>query len=338
MSTTMRKVVITELGASVDVLKFVTVELPAPGRNESQVEIIYAGFSGGDNNMRNGWYPMQKAAPLTPGYCFVGRVRSNGPGASTHAPGTLVVACTVYDSDAEAINIPEKYLNAVPEGVSPQVACALTLDWNTAYGMVHRAAKVTKGQRVFVHGLSGAVGYALLKLCKLQGATVYGTASARNHDSLRELGAEPFVYTDKKWIEAMKEIGGVHAAFDPLGFESYDESFSILTNAEPSIMVGFGQNSAAFNGDNSRSHLPFLLKLFARNAVPFCKKSTTFYYITRDQKTFKPELEALFKMAQDGKIEVPIKTVWEFDDIKEAHRSWGKTPGIGSQLVRIGKE
>lgn len=336
-TTTNRKVVITEFGESVDVIKIVTEQLVAPAKHEVQVEIMYAGFAGADYNMRRGWYPLQKKAPLTPGYCFVGRVRTNGPGSSLHQPGTIVTALTVYDSDSEAINIPEKYLTPVPLGpnLSLQQATALPLDWATAYGMVYRTAKVTKGQRVFIHGLSGAVGYATMLLCQLKGAHVYGTASERNHDALRELGAEPFVYTDKKWIEAIKKLGGVHAVFDPLAFESWDESYSVLTAEEPSVLIGYGYNQGALNGERARSTVPCTLALVAKNARVWSNKSTNVFFIRRDQSTYKPDLAALFRLVEEGKINVPIKAVWDLDDIKEAHRSWGKIEGMGSLLIRV---
>jgi NADPH:quinone reductase-like Zn-dependent oxidoreductase len=86
-----------------------------------------------------------------------------------------------------------------------------------AYGMVYRVAQVSKGQKVFIHGLSSSVGYALLTLCKPQGAEVYGTAS--QHEDLRKDGVTPFSYKDKHWIQTVKDMGGVQAAFDALGFE-----------------------------------------------------------------------------------------------------------------------
>lgn len=95
--------------------------------------------------------------------------------------------------------------------------------------------------------MSGAVGYATMVLCQLQGATVYGTASARSHSAVREMGATPFDFRDKKWISAMQEVGGAHVVFDPLGFESWDESYSI-TSPSDGLLVGYGGNSGTFAG------------------------------------------------------------------------------------------
>ncbi|KAK1450347.1 hypothetical protein CMEL01_07683 [Colletotrichum melonis] len=307
-ATTIRKAVITEFG-DVSKVQIIQDTIEPPPANHVQVSTIYSGFSGADINMRKGVYPMQKKAPLTPGYCLVGTVKTTGPGCTSKlSPGDLVACLTIYDAEAELVNLPEKYLIRVPPGTDLQQATALILDWNTAYAMVFDVAKVSKGQRVFIHGVSGAVGYALMKLCQLQGAEVYGTASERNHAAAREQGAHPFVYTDKKWMQAVKELGGADAVFDPLGFESWDESFSVLSPT--GILVGYGGNLRSLNDESEHGSviLP-TMKLMARGMVPFCGKRTKFYYITRDDATFEPNLKALLELVAEGKITVPIKKV-----------------------------
>jgi hypothetical protein len=72
------------------------------------------------------------------------------------------------------MNLPEKFVLPVTEGVDLRQATALILAWATAYGMLAHSARVTRGQRISVHGLSGAVGTALLHLAQLRGAEVFG--------------------------------------------------------------------------------------------------------------------------------------------------------------------
>ena len=50
-----------------------------------------------------------------------------------------------------------------------------------------------EGDTVLVHGASGGVGLYAVQLARLRGARVIATAGERNHDLLRELGAEPVV-------------------------------------------------------------------------------------------------------------------------------------------------
>jgi NADPH:quinone reductase-like Zn-dependent oxidoreductase len=336
MSTTIRKALIPTYGDA-SVVQIVDAQVETPPAKQVQIKVIFAGMGGADIQMREGSYPMQNKAPLTPGYTLVGRVHINGPDCSKFQHGDLVVCLTVHDAQAELVNLPEKYLVAVPEGLDLQQAVAMTLDWSTAYGMVYRCAKVTKGKRVFIHGLSGAVGHALFTLCKLEGAEVYGTASQSKHAELREMGATPFVYTDKNWIMAMNTINGAHIVFDALGFESWDESWSILApRAEGGgHLVGYGGNLNLLTGEKPRNQIPSIAKLLARNAVPFCPHHTSFFYISRDQSTFQPELTALFDMVLQGKIRAPIKKVWTLETYPQAHREWNSTPGVGSVVVKI---
>ena len=228
MPVNIRKVVITEFGGP-STVRVEDAVLPYPPADHVQVKISYSGFSGSDINMRLGVYPLQRKAPLTPGYCLVGTVHINGAQSTRFRPGDCVACLSIYDAEATFANLPEQHLIPVPKGLDLQQATALVLDWNTAYAMVTRVARVSKGQTVFVHGLSGAVGYAVMTLCQREGAHVYGTASERNHAALRELGATPFSYSDKKWIAEMRALQGVQAVFDPLGFESWDESYSIVS-------------------------------------------------------------------------------------------------------------
>ena len=337
MSTPIRKALISGFGDPSNI-SIITSEISGPAKNEVQVKPLYAGLGGSDINMRLGTYPMQKSFPLTPGYCLIGRVQLNGPDSSKFKKNDLVACLTVYDAQSELVNLPEKYLIPVPGGVDLIQGVPLILDWSTAYGMVFRTAKVSKGQRVFVHGLSGSVGYAIFKLCELQGAQVYGTASASNHAALREAGAIPFEYKNKKWIEEMKAIGGAHAVFDPLGFESWDESWSINAK-EGGHVIGYGGNARTLNPDEEHgSQALAVTKLLSRNLVPFCPHKTSFYYVTRDQKTFEPELKALFELLRDGKITVPIKKVWTLEEVPEAHRTWASASGpsgFGSTVVKV---
>ncbi|KAM5341932.1 hypothetical protein ACJ41O_014963 [Fusarium nematophilum] len=335
MSTTIRKAVITEFGGP-SVVKIVEGSIPAPPANHVQVATIYSGFSGADINMRRGVYPRQKGAPLTPGYCLVGTVTANGPKCAQFRRGDIVACLTKYDAQSELVNLPEKYLVKVPSGLDLQQVTALILDWCTAYAMVHQVAKVSSGQRVFIHGISGAVGYATMKLCQLQGADVYGTASERNHEAIREQGGTPFVYTNKDWMQAMKDLGGAHAVFDSIGLESFDESYSILTN--DGIVVGYSINMQSLNGEAPRPVVWPMIKFLAKGKIPFRQKRTAFYLISRDDADYDANLKALLDLLSKRKITVPIRRVWKLDEVPEAHRQWSSGTGVGSVIVRVSEK
>lgn len=337
MSTSIRKVQYSAAGGP-EVVSVVTAEIAAPAPNEVQIKVLYAGMGGADIAMRVGGYPNQRSAKgMTPGYSHIGRVHRNGANCSKFQQGDLVACLTMYDSEAELCNFPEKYLIPVPEGLDLKQAVAMVTDWTTAYGMAYRTAKISAGSRVFVHGLSGSVGYGLLVFCKMQGAQVYGTASERNHAALREAGAQPFVYTNKDWMKVMTDMGGAHAVFDPLGFESWDESWKILT-PEGGHLVGFGGNLDMLNGGEARRQIPQVVKLIAKGLVPFCPNKTSFFYIDKDQKTFAPELKTLFGMLERGEVKVPIKKMWTLEEVPQAHREWNKNSSVGAVVIKVSED
>jgi synaptic vesicle membrane protein VAT-1 len=334
MPTPIRKVMIHAHGdpSNVSVVNDIIDE---PAKHEAQVQVVYSGLSGSDINMRLGWYPMQKKAPLGPGYCFVGRVIKNGPHSKKCQIGDMVACLSIYDSEADLINVPEKYLIPVPAGLNLQAACALILDWTTAYMLVMHSASVSKGQRVFVHGMSGAVGYGIMTLAQLQGAEVYGTASPRNHDAIRRLGGTAFDYGNKDWMQAMKAMGGAHAVFDPLGYQSWDESFDILAGG--GVLCGYGGNLSMLTGAPRESLAVATTKLLAKNLCPSGRRAK-FCYISRDSSSFEPDLLALFDLCLQGKIDVKIKRIYELEEVPQAHVEWNKGAGMGSLLIRLAGE
>ncbi|CAG8979099.1 hypothetical protein HYALB_00000230 [Hymenoscyphus albidus] len=339
--TPIRKVLISAYGDESNV-SVIDAILPQPSKNEVQVKVLYSGFSGSDINMRKGQYPLQRSAPLTPGYCLVGHVSALLESSSSNSKfkiGDAVTCLSIYDAEATYVNLPEKYLIPVPGNVPLKAATALILDWNTAYGMVHRAANIQTGQKVFIHGLSGAVGWAVGVLCSLHGAQIFGTASSKNHAAITTglPAATPFTYENKDWIQAMKNAGGADAVFDPLGFESWDESYDILSPT--GILIGYGGNMNNFSDGQTRSQVPSMTKLFARNYLKFWEgRRAVFYYISRDDKYFVEDLEALFGLCGSGRVGVTIKQVFgmrDTEEIRKAHRCWGKGSGVGSLLLRV---
>jgi len=75
-----------------------------------------------------------------------------------------VADLTVTGSNAAYRILRAGDLTPVPDGVDAAEAAALILSWGTAYQLLHRAARVKRGQRVLVQGAAGGVGQALLVL------------------------------------------------------------------------------------------------------------------------------------------------------------------------------
>jgi len=70
-----------------------------------------------------------------------------------------------------------------------ELAATVPIGALTAWQGLFGRAKLRAGERVLIHGAAGAVGVFAVQLAHLHGAYVIATASARNADFVRKLGA-----------------------------------------------------------------------------------------------------------------------------------------------------
>jgi len=68
----------------------------------------------------------------------------------------MLAAMPISGCYAQYVCLPQRKFIPVPAGLDPAEAVAVVLNYITAYQMLHRSAKVEQGQRVLIHGASGA--------------------------------------------------------------------------------------------------------------------------------------------------------------------------------------
>ena len=183
----MKRVVVDHYGGP-EVLKVVEEDAPRPGPGEVRVRVLAAGVSFTDAQIRAGTYIGGPKPPFTPGYELVGVVEELGPGCERLREGDRVGALTVWGADAERVCVPEKYAVEVPEDLDPAEVVSLVFPYMTAYQMLHRTARVQRGETVLVHGAAGRVGTAALELGAVAGLRLFGTCSARDRAAVERLG------------------------------------------------------------------------------------------------------------------------------------------------------
>lgn len=215
---THHRVVVPRRGGP-NVMRVVEASLPEPRSGEVRVKTQAAGISALDLMVRSRWFPGFPRVPFTPGVDLVGVVDALGDEVSIPERGQLVAALLGDQGGyAEYVCLPASMAVPVPSGDPAEAVCVVA-NYLTAYTMLHRAAQVSSGERVLIHGAAGGVGTALLELGRLAGLKMYGTASAHNHELVRALGATPIDYHTEDFVERIQALvgGGVDAVFDPIG-------------------------------------------------------------------------------------------------------------------------
>jgi NADPH:quinone reductase-like Zn-dependent oxidoreductase len=247
----MQRVVVDHYGGP-EVLQVVEDEVPEPGPGEVRVRVLAAGVSFTDSQLRAGTYLGVPRPPFTPGYELVGVVEALGPGCSRLQVGDRVGALTVWGADAERVCVPEATAVEVPEDLDPAEVLSLVFTYMTAYQVLHRTARVERGESVLVHGAAGRVGTAVLELSAVAGLRVYGTCAGRDRAAVERLGAVAIDYRNEDFLARVRALPdrGVDVVVDGLGGPLSLRSFRALRPG--GRLVVFGAYSTLVNGRKSR--------------------------------------------------------------------------------------
>lgn len=173
--------------------------VPTAGRGQLVIAMEASGVSFAEQQMRRGRYYDQPPFPFVPGYDLVGRVLATGEGVDPGLVGQRVAALVKVGGWASHVLVDAEDAVPVPDGLTAEAAETVVVNGITAWQMLHGRARVRAGQRILVHGASGGVGSVLVQLARAAGVQVIGTASARHHEALRELGVVPVDYRTATW-------------------------------------------------------------------------------------------------------------------------------------------
>jgi NADPH:quinone reductase-like Zn-dependent oxidoreductase len=173
--------------------------------------------------------------PVVLGWDAAGVVEKVGPAVTWFRPGDEVYGYLrrhdlQYGTFAEYSTAPEGFFAPKPPSLSFVEAAAVPLAALTAHQGLE-AIGLRGGETLFVAGGSGGVGHFVVQLAVARGARVIATASERNQDFLRSLGAEPVDYGNEDVASRVHELAGdrgVDAAFDIFGGERQQLAVSLL--------------------------------------------------------------------------------------------------------------
>jgi pimeloyl-ACP methyl ester carboxylesterase len=134
---------------------FVVVEqpVPEPGVGEVLVKELAASVQFTDVILRKGSYPdLKEKPPIVLGYDLVGEIVKLGPGVTSLSVGQRVADLTMTGSYAQYRTLDATRVTLVDVALDPSVVTTLVLSWMTAYQLLHRNARVRKGQTILVLG------------------------------------------------------------------------------------------------------------------------------------------------------------------------------------------
>ncbi|HWD02881.1 MAG TPA: NADPH:quinone reductase [Amycolatopsis sp.] len=226
----MRAAYVERLG-SVDEIRVGDLPEPTPGPGEVLVDVVATSANPVDTFVRSGLYVTPVPLPLVLGRDIVGRVAAGAAGFET---GEWVWSNSLghggrQGAAAERVVVPADRLYRKPEGADPIDVVAAVHPAATAYLALVTHGGLRPDETVLVTGGGGNVGSALIELAVAQGARVIATASPRDLERCRALGAaEAFDYRDENLSAKLESVGPVDLFTDTSGRNDLEAALRLL--------------------------------------------------------------------------------------------------------------
>jgi NADPH:quinone reductase-like Zn-dependent oxidoreductase len=293
---TMKAVRIHEYGGP-EVLVYEDAPRPKAGRGEVLVRVYGSAINPVDWKVREGYAKdrLHHKLPLILGWDASGVVEEVGRGVKRLKIGEEVYSRPDIARDgayAEFVAIPEPLVALKPRTVDHIHAAGIPLAGMTAWQSLFDAGGLTSGQRVLIHAAVGGVGHLAVQLAKWKGAYVMGTASARNHDFLRDLGADEVI--DYRAVRFEETVHDVDVVLDTVGGDTQIRSWPVLK--KDGILVSIVSPPSQ---EQAEAHS-------VRQAYVFMQPKLEL-------------LQELAKLVDEGRLKCVVETVLPLSEARRAH-------------------
>ncbi len=230
------------LAGSTDTASFEEADIrrPNPGPGQVLVRVHATGVTPGELR----WYPSShtkagdpRERPI-PGHEFSGVVAELGEGVSGLDLGQSVYGMNDWFADGATA----EWCLAEQDGIAPKPfrlthveAASVPIAALTAWQGLFVRAKLQPGERVLVHGGSGAVGAFAVQLAHHRGAHVSATCSTPHCPFVTELGATQVIDYRESHFE--NHVDDISVVFDTVGGETLERSWQVLAEGGRMITV-----------------------------------------------------------------------------------------------------
>ena len=272
------KAALIEKNGGPEVLIYGDAPDPVAGPGQVVVDIHAASVNAADWKVRVDGDGASLQFPYILGRDFSGLVSALGEGVTDFALGDAVFGvCDVGQEGAYAEKIAMKaaIIARKPDGLSHMEAVSLALTGLTATVSIEDTLKLQSGETILVQGGAGGVAGFAIQLAKHLGAHVITTASAANHDYMRQLGADQIIdYNAQDFTEVASDCDAV---FETVGGDVSMQSYSVLKTGGRAAFIASGGTAPVPPRDDvlglrpavgrDREHLERIAELVALGAV-----------------------------------------------------------------------
>lgn len=256
--------------------------IPTSSAGQLLIKMHAASVNPVDWKIRAGYLQQMRPLhlPVTLGMDFSGTVEAVGANVSNYKKGDEVFGTTNFFNGgtgtfAEYFLADAAVTAHKPKNISHVEASALPMVGISALQALFEYMRLSKNQKILIHGGSGGIGSIAIQLAKYLGAYVATTITEENAPFVKKLGADEIInYKNQKFENLLKDYDAV---FDTIGGDTYRNSFKVLKKngvivsmlEEPNmeLMKEYNVNAIVEFTDVNNQRLIQLAKLVEQNVI-----------------------------------------------------------------------
>jgi NADPH:quinone reductase-like Zn-dependent oxidoreductase len=157
-----------------------------------------------------------------------GTVDMVGQGEASFKPGDEVFAKVAIEKGgyAEYTVARPSEMALKPKSIGFVESAAIPTAGLAAWQSIFDLAGLEKGQSILVNGAAGGVGTFAVQFAKWKGAHVIGTASEKNAEFLKSIGADEVIDYKNQRFEDL--VGNLDVVLDTVGKDTFERSWGVL--------------------------------------------------------------------------------------------------------------
>lgn len=312
------------------------VEVPVPGKGEVLVAVRACAINFPDTLIIRDLYQFKPQRPFAPGGEIAGVIEAVGEGVQGFKVGDRVMAGLGNGGLAEKLVVPAGRMFPIPEGVPFEKAASLLMTYGTTIHGLKDRGHIKPGDCVLVLGAAGGVGLAAVELAKAFGARVVAAVSSEAKGEVaRRAGADEVVIYPKDAMDkdASKDLAnafkaacgpeGANIVYDIVGGQYSEPALRAIAWEGRFLVVGFPAGIAK---------MPLNLTL-----LKSCDICGVFWgaFTAREPVKFRSQVEELFALMKEGKIDPLISETFPLERGGEAIARLESRQAVGKLVVMI---
>jgi NADPH:quinone reductase-like Zn-dependent oxidoreductase len=296
-----------------DVIVFEDVDRPVPGEGEVLVRVKASGAGPWDGWIREGKSVLPQPLPLTLGSDLSGVIEEVGIGVDDFKVGDEVFGVAnprFTNANAEYAVVSARMIARKPKGITDVEAASLPVVAVTAWQMLFDHGGIQSGQTVLILGAAGSVGSYAVQLARSAGARIVATASSKDADYVRSLGAERVI--DYRMEFPSRDVGPIDLVLDGVGGEAQTKALAVLRR---------GGRLVSIVSEPDQSEAP-------RSGV-----KATFMLVDVTSTV----LRSISELIEAEKLKTEVGTVLPLSELRQAHEMLeGTRPKVRGKIVLTG--